>query len=478
MKITDVSTRLIDQYMFVRVDTDEGISGVGESGAWAFLEASEAVVETFKRYLIGQNPLLIEHHWQYMYRCYHFRGAAIMGALSAIDIALWDIKGKYYGVPCYELLGGKVRHKARVYYHVFGSTGEELIRGCRNAKARGFTAVGHLTPFVDSDRREIMPLESFAAKISNASERVYQYREAVGNEVDLCIEIHRQLNVPEAIALGREIEQARPMFFEDPVRPDNFDDMEKVADKIHIPIATGERLHTLEEFGMLLSRNACQYIRPDVCLCGGITQAKKIAALAEARGVMVVPHNPLSPVSTAACIQLAAAIPNFAIQEYPLGEDSVPKNRIVKSTLTLKDGYLTLRRRKTGMPLSARVDGRAMQLLERYRNRDDTSPYLLCFLDGNLEGMAAYRDYQRILRLLNSRLRALALWKKVQGKVTSYSARHTWATVGRYCHIPIEVISEGLGHASVTTTEGYMKGFGNSRMDRANKVIMNYIFKG
>ena len=146
--------------------------------------------------------------------------------------------------------------------------------------------------------------------------------------------------------------------------------------------------------------------------------------------------------------------------------------------IELKDGYLTLRRRKTGMPLSARVDGRAMQLLERYRNRDDTSPYLLCFLDGNLEGMAAYRDCQRILRLLNSRLRALALWKKVQGKVTSYSARHTWATVGRYCHIPIEVISEGLGHASVTTTEGYMKGFGNSRMDRANKVIMNYIFKG
>lgn len=101
----------------------------------AFLEASEAVVETFKRYLIGQNPLLIEHHWQYMYRCYHFRGAAIMGALSAIDIALWDIKGKYYGVPCYELLGGKVRHKARVYYHVFGSTGEELIRGMQECQS-------------------------------------------------------------------------------------------------------------------------------------------------------------------------------------------------------------------------------------------------------------------------------------------------------------------------------------------------------
>ena len=143
----------------------------------------------------------------------------------------------------------------------------------------------------------------------------------------------------------------------------------------------------------------------------------------------------------------------------------------------LKDGYLTLRRRKTGMPLSARVDSRAMQLLERYRNRDDTSPYLLCFLDGSLEGMAAYRDYLRILRLLNSKLRALALWRKVPGKVTSYTARHTWATAGKYCHVPIEIISEGLGHASVTTTEGYMKGFGNSRMDRANKVIMNYIFE-
>lgn len=144
----------------------------------------------------------------------------------------------------------------------------------------------------------------------------------------------------------------------------------------------------------------------------------------------------------------------------------------------LKDGYLTLRRRKTGMPLSARVDGRTMQLLERYRNRDDTSPYLLCFLNGNLEGIAAYKDYQRILRLLNSKLRALALWKKIPGKVTSYSARHTWATVGKYCRIPIEVISEGLGHASVTTTEGYMKGFGNNRMEQANKVIMNYIFNG
>lgn len=339
MKITDIKVRYADIYMFVQVCTDEGIVGLGECGAWAFLEASAAAVETFKRYLIGQDPLLIEHHWQYLYRCYHFRGAAIMGALSAIDIALWDIKGKYYGVPCYELLGGKTRNKARVYYHVFGDTREKLIQGCVDAKKAGFTAVGHLTPFLDSDRRESY-FSTFAKKMDRAIESVYQYREAVGNEVDLCIEVHRQLSVPEAITLGREIEECHPMFFEDPVRPDNFDEMAQVAHSIGIPVATGERIHTVQEFGMLLAREACQYIRPDVCMCGGITQAKKIAAVAEAHGALVVPHNPLSPVSTAACIQLAASIPNFAIQEYPIGENEPPKSRMVRSTLRLENGFL------------------------------------------------------------------------------------------------------------------------------------------
>lgn len=340
MKITDIKTKFVDQYMFVQVYTDEGITGLGESGAWAFLEASAAVVETFKRYLIGQDPLRIEHHWQYMYRCYHFRGAAIMGALSAIDIALWDIAGKYYGVPCYQLMGGKTRDKARVYYHVFGDTQEKLIQGCLDAKQNGFSAVGHLTPFLDTLREDCHVNRSFAAKIEKAIESVFKYREAVGNEVDLCIEIHRQLSVPEAITLGREIEPCHPLFYEDPVRPDNFDEMARVASSIGISIATGERLHTLQEFGMLLSRNACHYIRPDVCICGGLTHSKKIAAVAEAYGALVVPHNPLSPVSTAACIQLAACIPNFSIQEYPIGEDRPPKNVMVKSTVRLENGFL------------------------------------------------------------------------------------------------------------------------------------------
>ncbi len=339
MQITNVRTILVDQYLFVEVDTDAGITGLGESGSWGFLEASAAAVNTFKRYLVGQDPLRIEHHWQYLYRWSHFRGSAVMGALSAIDIALWDIAGKHFGVPSYQLLGGKVRDKARVYYHVFGETKEELIAGCAEARELGFTAVGHLTPFLD-DSRDIPYFKTHVDMIEDAVETVAAYRQAVGRDVDLCIEIHRRLTPSEAIVLGRGIEPYHPFFYEDPVTPDNFDEMALVASKIGIPIATGERLFSIWEFQALLQRGAVQFVRPDVCMVGGLSHAKKIAALAEAFHVQVVPHNPLSPVSTAACIQLAACIPNFALQEYPVGEDVPPKSEIVKRPLAQENGFL------------------------------------------------------------------------------------------------------------------------------------------
>lgn len=341
MKITAVRPLLVDRYLFVEVETDEGIVGLGESGTWAFLEASAAAVKVFAEYLVGQDPHRIEHHWQYMYRWTHFRGAAIMGALSAIDIALWDILGKALGVPVYRLLGGPTRHKARVYYHVFGATREDLVAGCIAARDQGFTAVGHLTPFADEPRRSPY-YSSFAGKVEAAVESVRQYREAVGTGVDLCIEIHRQLTAAEAVAVARGIEPYHPLFLEDPVLPDNFDEMAYVARNSPVAIATGERLHTPAEFDMLLSRDAVQFVRPDVCLCGGLTGAKKVAALAEARHVSVVPHNPLSPVSTAACLQLAAAIPNFAIQEYPIGEAEPPKSEIVIGAAKLEEGFLLI----------------------------------------------------------------------------------------------------------------------------------------
>jgi galactonate dehydratase len=328
MKIASVRSLLIDRYLFCEITTDNGLKGVGESGAWGFLEASAVAIDKFGRYLVGQDPLRIEHHWQYMYRFSHFRGAAIMGALSAVDIALWDIAGKHFGVPVHQLLGGKVRDRARVYYHVFGDTTEKLVQGVVDAKKRGFTAVGHLTPFLD-EKREVPYFKTHVAKIEDAIDTVRKYREAVGRDVDLCIEIHRRLTPTEAVQLGLGIEQFRPFFFEDPVTPDNFDEMAYVASKINIPIATGERFTSLWEFAMLLRRDAVQYVRPDVCMVGGISGGKKIAALAEANHVGVVPHNPLSPVSTAACLQIAACIPNFALQEYPTGEDRPPKSEIV-----------------------------------------------------------------------------------------------------------------------------------------------------
>ena len=288
-----------------------------------------------------------------------------MGALSALDIALWDIAGKHFGVPCYQLLGGKCRDRLRTYCHVFGKTTQQLVQGCIDAKEQGFTAVGHLTPFLD-EPREAPLFQTHVTRMRAAIDTVRQYREAVGEGMDLCIEIHRQLTPAEAVVLARGIEPFHPFFYEDPTLPDNLDAMARIAEKIHVPIATGERLHTIHEFEMLLARGAVQYVRPDVCICGGLTHAKKIAAVAEAHYVSVVPHNPLGPISTAACAQLAACIPNFALLEYPTWdwrppsdspegaerflpagpvlEQDRPKaeSSIVKEPLKVEDGFLIL----------------------------------------------------------------------------------------------------------------------------------------
>jgi galactonate dehydratase len=339
MKITGVETIFIDQYLFVKVHTDQGITGLGESGAWGYLEPSAAAVEKFATYLVGKDPLRIEHHWQYLYRWTHFRGTAIMGALSAIDIALWDIAGKYFGVPVYQLMGGKTRDKVRVYHWIRGDTEEKLVQGCISAKKQGYTAVGHLNPFFDVPHH-IPYYEAYAGKIRKAVEVIRNCREAIGDEVDICVEIHTRLSPPEAIELARGIAEYRPFFYEDPIYPDNIDVMGDIAQKIAIPIATGERLHNIYEFEMLLNRKAAQYLRTSVCVCGGLTASKKIAALGEANYAGIVPHNPLSPVSTAACVQLAACIPNLALQEYPGGEDVDPKRGIVKEPLKVEGGYL------------------------------------------------------------------------------------------------------------------------------------------
>ncbi|GHU19341.1 galactonate dehydratase [Betaproteobacteria bacterium] len=314
MKITDVQVYRPFKYVLVKITTDEGIYGVGESGTFIFSDSGAEVIKSFRDYLIGKDPLQIEHHWQYMLRCWHFRGSSVMGAVSAIDIALWDIAGKYFNTPVYQLLGGKCRDKIRVYHHVSGATIEEQVAGLKEAKRLGYTAAGHLSPFLDESRETPFFLP-YAQMIEEAAERVGMMREAVGNDFDLCLELHRRLTPAETIAFAEKIEKYTPYFLEDPIPPDNLEDMELVARKTRIPIATGERLISFQEFYQLISKSAIAYARTSMCVCGGITGTRKIAAIAEARQVKIIPHNPISPVATMAALQFAAATENHTLLE-------------------------------------------------------------------------------------------------------------------------------------------------------------------
>ncbi len=318
MKITKIDSIHAGQFLFVRIHTDAGIHGVGEGGVWGHVEAAKVAVDKFATYLVGKDPFPIEHHWNVMHRFAYFQGHAINAAISAIDIALWDIKGKALGVPVYELLGGAVRTSARVYGHVYEKTIEGVLESLKRQKERGFTAVGHINPFLD-EGEDAVYFEPHIEKIRKATDNVRRMREVAGDDMDLCIEIHRRLTPAEAIVLAQGIEPYHPMFIEDPMRYEDADAMARIADRIRVPIATGERFSTIYEFQALLTRQAVEYARVDVCLCGGITGSKKVAAMAEAHNVMVVPHNPLSPVGLMACLQIAASIPNFAIQEYSTG---------------------------------------------------------------------------------------------------------------------------------------------------------------
>lgn len=343
MKITDVKLIYAKHYLFVHVYTDEGIVGLGEAGNWGYLGATAAAIEKFTPYLIGKDPFRIEDLNQNFYRSVYFRGSVIMSAISAIDIALWDIKGKKLGVPVYELLGGKTREKIRVYASVMTKENDphKLAKEYKALKDQGFTAA---KIFVNgpiksmNDGRD----EFFSGRIQDELEKVRLCREAVGADFDFVLEAHRGMTKPEAIAFGTEVAKYRPMVLEDPMTPDNIDAMAEIAHKIPVPIATGERFTNLREFEMLMRRDAAQYIRPDVCAVGGITTAKKICAAAEANDVLVIPHNPLGPVSTAACLQICASIPNLGIQELPTFCLNGAEDAMVKNPLRFENGCMVI----------------------------------------------------------------------------------------------------------------------------------------
>ena len=349
MKVAAIKVLSADRFNYVKVETDEGIYGVGElhpasgTGGTPFLPI--AGVRYCAEYLVGKDPLHIERHWQHMFRRSLFRGGSdIMAAIGAIDIALWDIKGRAYGRPVHELLGGPTREKVRLYTHLGGSTPAELAEQATARVAEGFTAV-RLYPFGDfgqSDFEEGRGLEamSFTAMQRNAVERVGAVRDAVGPDVDVMIDVVNRLTPVEAIAVGRSLEEFNLFFFEDPIEPENMDQWEYVASNVPMPLAMGERLYTVYQFLDLLNHRGAAFVRPDLSLAGGITNIKKIAAIAEANYVGVVPHNPLSAVLTAACVQLDAATHNIPVQEYPSDDATGVKADLVDEPLTRDGGYL------------------------------------------------------------------------------------------------------------------------------------------
>lgn len=342
MKITSMELIPASKYLFIKLHTDAGITGIGEVGAWGYIDGTIGVLKKLEAYIIGQDPMRIEHHWQYMYRSMYFRGSIIMSAISAIDIALWDIKGKYLEVPVYELLGGKCRNKVRTYPAIFKFTPEEMAAECIKVKEQGFTAARLM--ITGDIKKKTADFEDgiFAHRTAMQIERVKACREAVGNDFDLILEVHRSMNPMDAIAFARGVEAYNPLFLEDPIPPDSNAVMAEVASKTSLPIASGERFISIQEFEDLLSRKAARYVRPDVCALGGITPSKKVASIAESHYVEIVPHNPLGPVSTAACLQLDASVPNVCIQEFPSFYLQGNESSMITAPLELDHGYLVI----------------------------------------------------------------------------------------------------------------------------------------
>jgi len=330
MKITNFELiHVRPRWLFLKVYTDEGIVGYGEPILEGKARTVETAVKEFFEYLKGEDPMRIEHHWQAMYRWSFYRGGPIiMSAISGIEQALWDILGKYLGQPVYQLLGGPVRDRIKIYAHIGGRTPEECAQSALKRVKEGFRAL-KMGPF------EAMRIVDTPRKIREAAERVKAVREAVGDDIDLGIDCHGRLSPSTAIMAAKALEPYSPMFLEEPCLPENVDTMVTVARSTSIPIATGERLFTRWGFREVLEKQAASILQPDLCHAGGIMECRKIAAMAEVYYAAVAPHNPLGPISLAACLQLDACTPNFLVQEHvTLGEG------YLKKPFKLEDGYV------------------------------------------------------------------------------------------------------------------------------------------
>lgn len=322
MKITAIRPLIVNakmrNWIFVKVETDAGLVGWGEASLEWKTRAVAGAIGDLEPFIRGQDPRRIEHLWQIMYRQPFFRGGIVtMSAISGIEQACWDILGKSLGVPVSQLLGGTVRDRVRMYDHLGGGemqalylddVAESMAQRARESVAAGYTAVKVLAV------PKTAPIDG-PLVITRAARTMAAIREAVGDQVDIMVDFHGRTSPAMGIAVAEALAPYRPLFIEEPALPENPDGLAMVARAVKIPVATGERLVTRFEFRALLEKGACAIIQPDLCHCGGLWEARKIAAMAETYYVAVAPHNPLGPIATAACIHFALVTPNFLIQE-------------------------------------------------------------------------------------------------------------------------------------------------------------------
>lgn len=315
LTVTDVIPHVLfggrTNLIFVEIQTNHGITGVGEASLEGKTEAVVGAINDVKEYLIGKDPTRIEHHWQTIYRHSFWRGGVVIGtAISGIEQALWDILGKALGVPVHELLGGRVRDRVRLYANgPRGNSPEEIADSCLRLVEQGWTAL-KLVPF---DRVQGVASQE---DLRSARHQLSLIRDKVGPDVDILIDCHGRLSPTSAVQMAQALEEFGIYFFEEPVLPEDPASMAMVAESISIPIATGERLFTKWGFRDVLELGAASVLQPDLAHCGGIWEARKIAAAAEVSYVGIAPHNPYSWLLTTVSVHLDFAIPNFVIQEF------------------------------------------------------------------------------------------------------------------------------------------------------------------
>ena len=314
MKITRLTTLVVPpRWLFLKIETDEGITGWGEPVVEGRAQSVAAAVDELSDYLVGRDPRNVEDLWTVMYRGGFYRGGPIlMSAIAGIDQALWDIKGKALGVSVSELLGGRVRERIRVYSWIGGDRPADTANAARDAVARGFSAVkmnaSEELQFVDSHAKVDAVLANMAA-----------VRDAVGKNIGIGVDFHGRVHKPMAKILIKELEPYRPMFIEEPVLSDNYEALKELAPLSCAPIALGERLYSRWDFKRILAEGYVDIIQPDTSHAGGITETRKIASMAEAYDVALALHCPLGPIALAACLQLDGVCYNAFIQEQSLG---------------------------------------------------------------------------------------------------------------------------------------------------------------